>query len=314
MIDQRTLDCFAEVARLRNFRAAAARLNTTQPAVSARIAALERRLGVKVLTRTTRSVALTPEGRVLLGYVERLVDLRREMIAAVVNPGQRTGTLRLGVAETIVHSWLPDFLERASVRFPLLSFEVEVDNSLNLRDRLLGQDIDLAFLLGPMAAPGLSAEPLFQVPNAFIAKPGVLPRRRVVPLAMLVEWPLITFARQTEPYVQLMAVLRDSRLLHRARVHASASVATIARMALDGLGVALLPAVTVTDALKRGELVAVRTDVVLPLMSFEVAWHTASDPDFVRTLVELAHQAAASLRTTPKSNAVPVGAAGARRR
>jgi DNA-binding transcriptional LysR family regulator len=156
-----------------------------------------------------------------------------------------------------------------------------------------------------MAAPGLSAEPLFQVPNAFIAKPGVFPTRRITPLAALVELPLITFARRTEPYVQLLGVLRDARLVHKARVHASASVATIARMALDGLGVALLPPVTVTDALQSGELVEIKTDVVLPKMSFEVAWHTASDPDFVRILVDLAHQAASSF-THPRKRATGV--------
>jgi DNA-binding transcriptional LysR family regulator len=118
MIDFRSLSTFVWVAQLRNFHRAAAKLNTTQPAVSQRIAQLEADFGVQLLARDNRSVVLTEAGRAVLGYAERMLSLRNEMIAAVSDPAQLWGSLRLGVAETIVYTWLPQFLERMSAAYP----------------------------------------------------------------------------------------------------------------------------------------------------------------------------------------------------
>ncbi len=68
MIDLKSLETFVWVARQQSFRAAAERLNTTQPAVSQRIVQLEDHLGVSLLQRTTRRVALTGKGRILFDH------------------------------------------------------------------------------------------------------------------------------------------------------------------------------------------------------------------------------------------------------
>src|SRR6185503_15131018 len=75
MIDFKTLETFMWVATLRSFRGAADKLNTTQPAVSQRIAQLEDFLGMRLLERDRRLVAPTRKGVELLGYAERLIRL-----------------------------------------------------------------------------------------------------------------------------------------------------------------------------------------------------------------------------------------------
>ena len=82
MIDFKTLETFMWVANLRSFRGAAEKLHTTQPAVSMRIAQLEDELSVGLLERDRRLVAPTQKGQELLGYAERLMRLRAEMIEA----------------------------------------------------------------------------------------------------------------------------------------------------------------------------------------------------------------------------------------
>src|ERR1700709_2216350 len=105
MADFKAIETFMWVATLGSFRGAAQRLNTTQPAISQRIAQLERELGVKLLNRDHRMASPTPSGRQLLVYAEKLIGLRAEMMAEVGDRSAMRGVLRLGVAETIVHTW-----------------------------------------------------------------------------------------------------------------------------------------------------------------------------------------------------------------
>ena len=116
MIDFKTLETFMWVANLRSFRGAAEKLHTTQPAISMRIAQLEDDLKVRLIERDRRMVAMTHKGQELLGYAERLMRLRAEMIEAVGDRSTMRGIVRLGVSETIVHTWLPTLIERVEQR------------------------------------------------------------------------------------------------------------------------------------------------------------------------------------------------------
>lgn len=137
MLDFRSLETFLWVANLRSFRGAAERLHTTQPAVSMRIAQLEDDLGVKLLERDRRAVSLTEKGQLLLRHAERLIRQRSSLIEAVGDSSTMSGVVRLGVSETIVHTWLPRLIERVNATYPNLEIEIEVDISPNLRERLI---------------------------------------------------------------------------------------------------------------------------------------------------------------------------------
>src|SRR5271167_4165049 len=103
MVDFKALETLLCVAALGSFRAAAQKLNTTQPAISQRIAQLEREIGVELLQRDRRAASPTPSGRQMMVYAEKLIALRSEMLAALGDRSVMRGVLRLGVAETIVH-------------------------------------------------------------------------------------------------------------------------------------------------------------------------------------------------------------------
>jgi DNA-binding transcriptional LysR family regulator len=150
MTDFKAIETFMWVVTLGSFRGAAQKLNTTQPAISQRIAGLEREVGVKLLQRDRRMVLPTPSGRQLMVYAEKLMGLRSEMLAVVGDRSAMRGVLRLGVAETIVHTWLSQLIKSVNHAYPNLSLEIEVDITSNLRTRLLAQEIELAFLLGPL--------------------------------------------------------------------------------------------------------------------------------------------------------------------
>jgi DNA-binding transcriptional LysR family regulator len=290
MIDFRTIETFLWVANLRSFRGAAEKLNTTQPAVSMRIAQLEDLLGVRLLERDRRIVAPTPKGQELVGYAERLMRLRAEMIEAVGDRSTMRGIVRLGCSETIVHTWLPALIERVNAAYPSLELEIEVDISPNLRERLVAKDLDLALLLGPVSDPNIHSRPLCSFPLAFMAGNRTRLPNKTVGLETIAQFPIVTFSRNSHPYIVLREMFAHAGL--RVTIHASASLATVVRMALDGVGIAVIPPAILTNVAGFGRLRKVKTGVKLPGLNFVVAWPTSPDSFAAQKVAEIAAQVA----------------------
>jgi DNA-binding transcriptional LysR family regulator len=287
MADFKALETFLWVVTLGSFRGAAQKLNTTQPAISQRIAQLEGELGVKLLQRDHRSVSPTPSGRQMMIYAEKLIRLRAEMLAVVGDPSSMRGVLRLGVAETIVHTWLPQLIKSVNLAYPNLSLEIEVDITPNLRAKLLAQEIDLAFLLDPMSAPDVHSRVLSRYPIGFLASPSLGLGPNVLTVQELSKFPIITFPRKTQPY-ELVRSLFNRPELPPIRLHASASLATVKHMALEGLGVAVIPIAIVEAELADGRLQLLSTDVQIPPLTFSASWLASADTIAIERIANLA--------------------------
>lgn len=290
MIDFKTLETFMWVATLRSFRAAAEKLNTTQPAVSMRIAQLEDFLGIRLLERDRRHVVPTHKGLELLHYAERLIRLRAEMIDAVGDSSTMRGLVRLGVSESIVHTWLPTLIERVNASHPNLELEIEVDISPNLRERLISKELNLAFLLGPMSEPNIQTRPLCSFPVGFVCSDKIKFGKSFVDLEEIAKWPIITFSRNTQPYSNVRDLFERKGL--RATIHASASLATIVRMALDGIGIAVIPSAIIDNIAFAGRLRVLKTKPELPKLNFVVSWPATPDSFAAQKVAEIASKVA----------------------
>lgn len=294
MIDFKTLETFMWVATLRSFRGAADKLNTTQPAVSMRIAQLEDFLGMRLLERDRRQVSTTDKGQELLGYAERLIRLRAEMIEAVGDRSTTRGLVRLGVSESIVHTWLPRLIERVNAAYPNLELEIEVDISPNLRDRLVAKDLNLAFLIGPVSSPNIQSRPLCSFPVGFICSDKIKVGKAPLSLEDIVKWPIITFSRNTQPYTAVRELFDRKGL--RATIHASASLATIVRMALDGIGIAVISPAILDNIALAGRLRVLKTKIELPKLNFVVSWPVTPDSFAAQKVAEIASKVAREMK------------------
>ncbi len=291
MLDFRSIETFLWVVKLGSFRGAAQRLNTTQPAISQRIAQLEREMGVKLLNRDHRVASPTASGRQMLVYAEKLIGLRAEMMAEV---GERTamrGVLRLGVAETIVHTWLPRLIKSVNTSYPNLLLEIEVDITPNLTARLLAQEIELALVVGPLSAPTVQNRVLCDYPISFLASPSLGLGDGPMTRADLARYPLITFPRKTQPYEAVRAVFNRPDL-PPIRLHASTSLSTVIHMAIEGLGIAVIPAAIVESELANGRLQLLKTDLKLEPLIFTASWIASPDIVAVERVAELAGEIA----------------------
>jgi DNA-binding transcriptional LysR family regulator len=293
MVDFKSIETFLWVVTLGGFRAAAQRLNTTQPAISQRIAQLERELGVKLLNRDHRVASPTPSGRQMMVYAEKLIGLRAEMIAAVGDRSATRGVLRLGVAETIVHTWLSRLIKSVNTAYPNLSLEIEVDITPNLSARLLAQEIELAFLLGPLSASGVRSRVLCEYPVGFLASPSLGLGNGPLTVHDMAKFPIITFPRKTQPY-EIVRSLFNRPDLPSIRLHASASLATVIHMAIEGLGIAVIPTAIVENELAGGQLQLLETDLKISPLTFSASWLASPDTVAVELVADLAGKIAQS--------------------
>lgn len=293
MIELRNVETFVWVCTLGSFRAASEKLNTTQPAVSQRIASLEADLGVCLFEREARGVKLTAKGHEILSHAERMLQVRRDMLDAAREENVMTGTVRIGVAETIVQTWLPTLIELVHSAYPALVLEIEVDTTYVLRSHLMSRQIDLAFLMGPVLEARVQNLPLCAYPLAWVASPLLDLGPEPLTLAQIGTLPIITYPSSSAPY----RVVRD--MLTRARVatprlYGSASLSMVVRMTLDCIGSSVIAPVFLGKELARGELrlLNVLADP-LPELSFTATWMEGPDSHAVRTIAQLAQKVAA---------------------
>jgi DNA-binding transcriptional LysR family regulator len=292
MPEIRSLEIFYWVAKLKSFRGAAELLHTTQPAVSQRIAALEREFGLKLFNRAARSISLAPKGRELFDYAERMLRLRAEMVQAITAPSALGGLLRLGVSETIVHTWLARFIERVNAIYPRVVLDIVVDVSPNLRDALVTHTLDLAFLLGPISQPNMINHELCEYPLAFVVRSDFDLGPEPVPLEQLTRVPIITFPKTTRPYLTLRERLTRPSL-PPPRIFSSSSLSTIVRMTEDGIGISAIPPIVIQRELASGALRVINTDVTLPGLHFTAALQNSVDGFLADPIARLAAAIAA---------------------
>src|SRR5580704_10497392 len=287
MVDFKSIETFLWVVNLGSFRGAGEKLNTTQPAISQRIAQLERELGVKLLNRDHRVASPTPSGRQLMVYAEKLIGLRSEMMADVGDRSAMRGVMRLGVAETIVHTWLPRLIKSVNTAYPNLSLEIEVDITPNLSARLLAQETELAFVVGPLSASGVHNRALCDYPIGFLASPALGLGGGALTVHDLAKFPIITFPRKTQPY-EIVRSLFNRPDLPPMRLHASASLATVIHMAIEGLGIAVIPTAIVQNELADGRLQLLATNLRISPLTFSASWLASPDTVAVERVAELA--------------------------
>ena len=208
-MELRQLRAFLKVATTRHFGRAAATLNITQPALTQRIQALERELGMQLLTRSAREVRLTAAGEVLLPYANCLIQVEDRALRDLAdNAAGRAGRLRVAY---LLHG---DVGTQGKIvgefrrRYPDVAVETTMGNSrLNL-DLLHSGAVDVGFI-GPLkVAPEIAVQTTGQRP-LILALPEKHPlvQRATVPVRLLAGVPLILWPESWNP--ELLATFKQ---------------------------------------------------------------------------------------------------------
>ena len=257
------LDCiavFVEATRTGSLAAAARRLGLAPMAASRRLAALEAALGVRLVHRTTRALALTVEGEAFLPYAEAMMEDAANARAAVrPSATGAAGLLRVTASEPfgrkVVSAMLPAFLAaNPDLRVDLLLTDGLVD--------IVAASVDVAIRIAPLRDSTLVARRLADSPRHLYASPGYLaasgtPRR----LADLVDHQCLVLSGATH---WTFALGERTRRLRVAGRYSSNSVEALREACLRGVGLVLLSEWNVTDDVAAGRLVPVSLDDAEP--------------------------------------------------
>lgn len=285
------LEAFAAVADLGSFSRAGEWLNTTQPNISSRIAALEARLGATLIDRSGGQIRLTPMGERLLPLARKVLQDVDELIEAAGNDGLFEGTLRLGVTELVAHTWLGGLLKALKERFPNVLVELRVDLSSNLSGALFDRSIDLALQNGPFRRTATGMVDLGRFPMIWVRSPDYEGPEVPVSAKSLAEHTILMPARGTVPYDQIVEHFSGAPG-RQLRMAPSTSLAACLQMTRDGVGVACLPEEMAVEGLAVGELVAVPYRWRPDDLDFHARFDAATSNHFVREAAMMAAETA----------------------
>jgi LysR family transcriptional regulator, cell division regulator len=168
------LKVFAAVARLGGMNRAAAALHTVQSNITARIQTLEADIGCILLERHSRGVSLTPAGRRLLPYADRVAQLLADARQAARDDGVPGGVLTIGSLETTVALRLTPLLMRYAADNPQVDLVLHTGTTRELVAEVLDQRVDGAFVCGPVAHPDLDKQVMFREELVMLTAPGVV--------------------------------------------------------------------------------------------------------------------------------------------
>ncbi|MFN3469462.1 MAG: LysR family transcriptional regulator [Novosphingobium sp.] len=266
------LETLLWIARLGTFRAAAERLNTTQPAISARVREIEEQLGIAIFRREGRNMVLTARGRRLVQECEPLwAGFEKALLTASGFEGA-TGVVRIGSGEIAAASCLPGFVHAIERDLPGVTLEVELDLTARMFQHLLAGTIDLAFLAGPVASPGIRTAPIGEVGLVWAAS-----RQTAEAGGFATPLPVWSIPDHSPLHGVTVASLTEHGIAPRS-LGTCNNVRTLIDIVSGGGGAAVMPEPMVRGLLASGVLAEVLPRPVRRL-SFEAAIRsTESDP------------------------------------
>lgn len=266
MADRR-LRVFYTVARHLSFTKAADVLFMTQPAVTFQVKQLEEHFNARLFERSPGKISLTPAGRLVLSYAERILALSDEMETRVGElTGAVSGPLLIGASTTIAEFMLPQILGEFKARHPQVQAHLSVANSETIENRVADSTLDLGLIESPSHLPSLHTEVCCDDELVMICAPGhALARRASVAASELADYPYVSreegsgtrefadqYLRQGQVAVEDLEVVMEL-----------GSPEAIKGVVATGMAVSILSRATIAKELKLGLLVAVPLEPAL---------------------------------------------------
>ncbi|NNB45280.1 LysR family transcriptional regulator [Pseudomonas chlororaphis] len=281
------LETFVWVARLKSFRLTADKLFTTQASISSRIAVLEGELGVKLFLRDSRGVTLTPEGLKVLDYAEQMMDTMQALKQSIETRSSKVGRIRIGVMDTVIHTWLSPLVARMMDSYPQVEIELVADTSLNLCDQLQKGFLDLVLQTDLLRQESIRSLELASHPMGWIVASHSIYNREYANLAELARERIITYSKNSLPHQEVLSLMQANGV-SAPRLNCVNSVSAITRLLRDGFGIGALPPVLVSEELARGELTLLAIDQRPPNLQVVVSWRVGVE--LVEEVVVLCQQ------------------------
>lgn len=285
MLTFKQLEAIYWVVELGGFAQAAARLHTTQSAVSKRVQELETLFDTPLFDRTLRTARLTEKGAEMHRVAKDLLERRNAAVEHFSRPDVIERRLRIGVTEVAAMTWLPALLARVRAAYPRVVIEPEADAMVPLRDKLLAGELDLVVVPAELEDARFVKEVVGVVEMGWMCKPGLV-KRKTLPLqeltehTFLVEGPRSGTGRIFDRWLKTVGV-------QPAHTIVSSNLVTVIAMTVSGLGVSRLPRECLRPMIDAGLLQVFKATPAAPDITYVAAFKKELRSSFLDAMVEL---------------------------
>ena len=145
-MDIKELEAFVYVVENCSFSRAAELLHLTQPTISSHISALERKLGIKLVVRTTKETYPSDAGKLLYRYAKEILQVRENAAAALKSFSQEMrGTITLAASTVPSQYYLPHLLQHFHEKYPDISFNIQMEDSPRVAEMIASRAVEIGF-------------------------------------------------------------------------------------------------------------------------------------------------------------------------
>jgi DNA-binding transcriptional LysR family regulator len=283
----RFVEAFVWVARLKSFRAAAQKLNVSQATISGRISSIEAEFDCRLFDRAKHDVVLTNKGHLLLEKAERLLNVEQDLLESLKHHNSIVRNVRIGVIESIVHTWLGEFLTQLKNLYPNIEFELTAEPTMHLQALFAKGALDIIIQTAPVLDSTVVSSALSPLEICWVCHKDSHLAHKAVTFDDIANLEIITFTRDSQPHLALCAMF-ESKGLKPKQIHCVTSISIISHLVQEGLGVATLPIAAIKNELDNGDLVIIQGVESPPFLSLHASWENLTDGKMKGAIVELA--------------------------
>lgn len=271
----RHLKTFRTVAYLLNFNKAAKVLNYAQSTISAQIKSLEEDLDVLLFYRAGKKITLTEAGSKLIRYAQKIIDMEKETISVVTNIEKPGGLITIRAPQSIGTYMIPSIIKKYHSKNPKMCFNVESCAAFSLELELRSGIIDIAFLLA----------------DSVDTKDFKTECLRIEPLILAAGWnhrlsgkntiktedlngETIILPKHDCGYKMIFEKILTEKKIEYASKMEFNSVEAVKQCIMKGLGVSVIPEISVKDEIRNKKLVALPWEDELLETSVIMIWHS----------------------------------------
>jgi DNA-binding transcriptional LysR family regulator len=290
------LKTFSAVVQTGSFIQASKVLGYAQPTVTTHIQLLEKEFNVKLFERLGHKIRLTREGEQLLHYAENILKLSSEAVSALSSNGTVTGKIVIGANESFSVVRLPSMLRHFRQKYPDVDINLKFGSVKAIHEQLQNNTVDLAFFLTrEISFPDLVIETLLPEPVVVIASHDhYFSSRTSVDIKDFENQDLIVTQESCSYRAMIDDLLHETKTRPRSIIEIN-NIQAIKQLVMSGLGITLLPRVSVESEISQNLLVEIPWNgPALPVFT-QIAYH--KDKWLSPTLLSFLEQARANFRS-----------------
>jgi DNA-binding transcriptional LysR family regulator len=289
MMTFKQLEALYWIGELGSFALAAQKLHTSQSAVSKRVHELELAFDTPLFDRSLRSARLTDKGEEMFMLAKGLLAQRDAAVEQFGRAEVIERRVRIGVTELTAMTWLPRWVELIQVHYPKLTLEPDVDSSVNLREKVLADELDLVVVPDAFADSRIPSKPVGRVESAWMCKPGLVEAGRRIRLHELATHQLLLQGSRSGTGLLYDSWMKNLGVQPAKPIVVHNLVALIG-LTVSGLGVSYLPRQTLAPMLQSGLLAVLEVTPALPVVPYVAMYKGEHRSALLASVVMLAQE------------------------